>query len=508
MTRRLIALFLLLLGSGSLAMAKEPASVTAQLRQADALRARSRELLDDAANAYRAVLEREPQNLEAERGLGRVLRDSGAVEQALPYLRDAAKRSDDAADYARLGWALFRAGEWAEAEEAFGSARRRGKQDAETVRGSALAKSAARAARPPERRESTAAVTTVGGWQSAGKTLFNATGFVADVVEKLLLGLIALLVAGGLVTRVWGTLMGRTPPVTEPGMRFAQWQGLPVREIATGRILGRVRRVLFDPQQARAVGVQTGSAWRWRVAPLTAARGIGPEGLLVADADALVKGDAAPELRTLALAGAQPLGACTGRKRVVTEEGTLVGYARPDRLWIDGATGKVTFAVTPSRYHEAWQGAFKVLDFLGLVNWLMSSLLDRGLALLPGRLSAQVRLPLDLVLSANKDLVIVSTETAAWIERHFEELEADAKARLAQVRDGVEKARPHLERVRDLSVEKARPHLERARVARAAGVGLARRSAEAVLTRGQTSGGANGEATSNIGGGETQQKSA
>jgi hypothetical protein len=268
-----------------------------------------------------------------------------------------------------------------------------------------------------------------------------------------------------------------------------------------------VRRVLFDPQQARVVGVQTGNRWRWRVASLAAARGVGPAGLLLADAGALVRGDGAPELRALARAGAQPLGHGTGRKRVVTEDGTLVGYARPDRLWIDGASGKVTFETTPSRYHDAWQGSLKVLEFLGPVNWLMGSLLDRGLALLPGRLSAQIRLPLDLVLSADKEVVLVSAQTAEWIERHFQELESEAKARLAQVHEGVKKARPHLERVRDISVEKARPHLERVRDAGAAGVGLVRRSAEAVLTRGRTSGSVGGEAPGDSGTGETSNDS-
>jgi hypothetical protein len=228
------------------------------------------------------------------------------------------------------------------------------------------------------------------------------------------------------------------------------------------------------------------------VAPLSAVRGVGSACLLLADAGALVRGDAAPELQALARAGAQPLGPGADRKRVLTEDGVLVGYARAGGLWIDGATGAVIFEVTPSRYHDAWRVALKVLEF-GPVDWLMGSLLDRGLELLPGRLSARVRLPLDLVLSADKQVVIVSAETAEWIERHFRELEADAKARLAQVRHGVEKARPHLERVRDIGVEKARPHLERVREAGVAGVGLARRSAEAVLTRSRTSGTAGGE---------------
>src|SRR5262245_36647921 len=115
------------------------ASVATRLQRAETLRSRSREYLEAAAAEYRAVLQRDPQNLEAERGLGRVLRDSGAVEQALPYLRDAAQRSGDAVDDARLGWALLRAGKWAEAKSAFEAARRRGMNDAETLRGHALA---------------------------------------------------------------------------------------------------------------------------------------------------------------------------------------------------------------------------------------------------------------------------------------------------------------------------------------------------------------------------------
>src|SRR5439155_14451866 len=95
---------------------------------------------------YRAVLRAEPRNMAAQRGLARVLRDRGAEEAALPYLRAVAERSGEGLDSARLGWALFRAGRWAEAADAFARARGRGQNDAETERGAALAAAAAQAA--------------------------------------------------------------------------------------------------------------------------------------------------------------------------------------------------------------------------------------------------------------------------------------------------------------------------------------------------------------------------
>jgi hypothetical protein len=265
--------------------------------------------------------------------------------------------------------------------------------------------------------------------------------------------------------------MGRAAPEEEEGMLLGRLRGLAVREIETGRLLGRVRRVLYDPKQGRLAGFQTGGRWSWRVAPLHAARGVGPGGVLVEDAGALVRGDQAPELAALARAGARPLGPGRRRKRVVTEGGVVVGFARPDRVRIDAATGQLAFEVTPSRYHEAWRVTLSALQF-GPVDWLMGKLLDRGSEFLPGRHSARVRLPIELVRSADREVVIVTEETAEWIERHFRNLEAEARARLEQVKAGVEKARPHLEHARDVSLERARPHLERVR---GAGAGLARR---------------------------------
>jgi hypothetical protein len=291
--------------------------------------------------------------------------------------------------------------------------------------------------------------------------------------------------------------MGRAAPPNEEGIRLASLRGLPICEIDTGRLLGRVGRVLYDPNQARVAGFQTSGYRRRHVAPMSAVRGMGQRGALMVDAGALLRYDAAPELAALARSDARPLGRGRGRKRLVTESGAIVGFARPDRVWIDSATGDLTFEVTPSRYHDAWRITFSALQ-MGPVDWVMGKLLDRGLELLPGRLSARVRLPVALIRSADRDVVIVSGETAEWIERHFQKLEADARAHLEQVRAGVEKARPHLERARDTGVQLARPHLERARPhlerARDAGAEIARRSADAVRTRVRPGGVTGGEA--------------
>jgi hypothetical protein len=425
----------------------------AHLRRARALRARARQDLVAAGAEYRAVLQRNPGQLDAERGLARVLRDQGMDEAALPYLQDVAARSGQGQDDARLGWALFRVGRWAEAADAFRAARRHGYDDAETARGAALAARAAldgdggEAVRPPAVQQS--------GWKHAAFALFGTTAFIAGTVQRLLLWLIALAIAAGIAARAWGTLLGRGPSQNAAGLRLDRLRGLPVREIGTGRSVGRVRQILYDPELGRVAGFQTGTRWRWRVVALSATRGVGATGLIVMGADALARGDGAPQLGALALAGRLPLGPGRRRKRILSEDGALLGYTRPHHLWIDGATGDVTFVLTPSRFFEAWRVALVGLQF-GPMDWLLGRILDWGFELLPGRLSALVRLPVHLVLAAGRDVVIVSAETAEWIERHFQELEAQAGARLEQVKTGVARARPALERARDSGAQLAR----------------------------------------------------
>jgi hypothetical protein len=455
-------------------------SAAAHLEQARSLRARSRQALEAAAAEYRAVLRQEPRDLAAERGLARVLRDQGAEEEALPYLRDVAERSKDGVDSARLGWALFRAGRWTEAADAFRAARDRGRHDAETVRGAALASAAARAAlagapqeapaAPPEEEHTEAAG---GGPERRGFwiTLIGFTGSIAEMVQRLLIGMIALAIVAGVAARGWRTLMGGGAKPEETQVSLARLKRTPVREADTGRPLGRVRRALYDPQQARVVGFQTGSRWSWQVVPLAAARGVGPAGLLLADAGALVRGDAAPELAALARTGPPPLGPGKDRKRVIREDGALLGYTRPNDLWLDPATGELAFELAPSRFHEAYRLTLSVLQF-GPMDWIMGWMLDRGFELLPGRMSVRVRLPVRLVRAADRGVVIASPEAAERIDRHFQELAAEARARLTQVREGVARARPVLERVRDTGVELARRRWEARSAAVSAPLGI------------------------------------
>jgi hypothetical protein len=458
-----VGLAALLLTPAAGAREKGGDGAVAHLDQAQALRARSREYLAAAVTEYRAVLQREPQNLAAERGLARALRDQGAEEEALPYLRDVAERSRDGVDHARLGWALFRAGRWAEAADAFHSARDRGRNDAETVQGAALASAAARAAlvggeEAPARSaeaEHPKAAGEEGERRGFWGTLLGFTGSIAGMVQRLLLEIIALVIVGGAAVRVWSTLMGRAASPGESHFPLSRLPGLPVCEVDTGRPLGRVRRALYDPRQARVVGFRTAHGWRRGVVPLTAARGIGPAGLILADAGVVLPYDRAPDLAALVRAGAQPLGPGRGRRRVVAEDGALLGYAHPNSLRLDTTTGDLTFAITPSRYHEAWRVTLSVLQF-GPLDWILGGLLDRGFELLPGRVSARVRVPARLVRSSGRGVVIVSAETVEWIDRHFQGLEADLRSRLTQVKEGVARARPVLERVRDSGVEMAR----------------------------------------------------
>jgi hypothetical protein len=471
-------------------------SASARLREARTLRARSRRYLEAAVVEYRAVLRRDPRNLEAQRGLARALRDQGAEEDALPYLREVAERSGEGIDSARLAWALFRAGRWAEAADAFGKARERGQNDAETVRGVALASAAARAALDLEQGSAAPSAAPIAdasaapptGLKLAWSTFLNATGTIASLVQKLVFGLIALLIVGGVALRSWSALMGRDAPRDEDGLPLRQYRGLPVRDVQTGKLIGRVRQPVYDPKLARVVGFRTGGRRRWHVLPLAAVRGAGHAGLLVAGAADLVRGEQAGELGALARARTLPLGPGRRLKRVLTEDGALVAYARPDRLWVDGATGQVLFEVSPNRFHDAWRVALSALQ-LGPVDWLLGRMLDQGLALLPGHLSVRLRLPAHLIRSTDRHIVIVSGETADWIEQHFQRLNADAQLRLAQVKEGVAKARPVVEAgvararpVVEAGVAKAKPVLEKARDS---GVTLARRSAQGVVRTGK-----------------------
>jgi hypothetical protein len=492
------------------------------LRQARVLRARSRQDLADAVAQYRAVLRRAPHQLEAERGLARSLRGQGREEEALPALRDVAALSGEGLDSARLAWALFRAGHWAEAADAFTTAREHGQNDPETVRGAALAATAARAALSSEGARGEAmtggavpAPSDAGpsGWQRAWSGLWSTTGTITAFVQRLLLTVIALIITGGIVLRVWSTLMGREVPPGEGGMRLRQFRGLRAREIDTGRPLGRVRSVVYDPKLSRVVGFQVGGRWRRRVMPSSAVRGCGPAGLLLSDADALLPASRAGELGALARAGTLPLGSGNRLQRVVSEEGTLLAFTRPHRLWINGATGRVSFEVTPNRYHDAWRVALAVLQF-GPIDWLLGNMLDWGLELLPGRLSARIRLPVSLVRSADREVVIVSPEAAEWIEQHFQQLEQEARARLSQVKEGVARARPVVQAgvdkakpvvqagvakarpVVEAGVARARPVLERARDQ---GAALARRSAEAVGAAGRKAGSVDAQTTPDSG---------
>src|SRR5207245_1905882 len=142
----------------------------------------------------------------------------------------------------------------------------------------------------------------------------GTTGFIAGTVQRLLLWLIALAIAAGIVARAWSTLLGRRPSRGEGGMRLGRLRGLAVRDAGTGRCVGRIRQILYDPEQGRVVGFQTGTRWRWRVVGMAATRGLGTAGLLVAGTGVLARGEHAPELGALARAGRLPLGPSRGRK--------------------------------------------------------------------------------------------------------------------------------------------------------------------------------------------------
>jgi hypothetical protein len=278
----------------------------------------------------------------------------------------------------------------------------------------------------------------------------------------LLLTLIALVIVGTIVARFWDTLMGRAAPPGDEALQLTKLRRLRVWDSVTGRCLGQVRQVLYDPGLERVVGFQTKSRWRSKLMPLTAVSSVGPAGILLSDAGALLPGSAAPALDALARARVKPLGPGRWGRRVVTQDGTLVGFTRPSSLRMVPGTGHLTFDITPNRFHEAWRVTLAALQ-LGPVDWLLSQLLNRGLELLPGHLSTRVRLPVRLVHAAHRHVVIVSPEAAEWLDRHFQTVEAQARAHLDQVKAGVAQARPLLERARDAGTARAAPVLDHLR---------------------------------------------
>jgi hypothetical protein len=456
--------------------ARPAGDVTARLRQAQALRERSRETLVQAEAAYCAVLRTEPDNLDALRGLARVLRDRGAEEEAIPHLQAAAERSKEGVDYARWGWALLRRGRWSEAAAAFDAARRHGYDDAETTHAFAVATAAARAGsvsgsgESPLPRESDGETEAArSGWQGAWSTLTHATGVVTETVARVVLWLIGLLLAAGVALRAWRTLTGQEAVAREEAIRFSSVPGMPVLAVEDGtgmprRSYGRVRRLLYDPTQRRLVGIQTGGRWSWRVAPIEAICGVSSAGVFIADPQALVRGKDAPSLAAFLQQRARPLGGGDGLKRVLLGNGKLLGYARPEQVWIDPATRALLFDLTPNRFHEAWRVALSVLQ-IGPMDWLLGRMLDRGAGFLPGRVSVTVRLPLDLIRATHREVVVVADEAAERVDAHLQRLDAEARARLAQVREGVAKAAPVLTQVRDAGLARARPVLEQVREA-------------------------------------------
>jgi hypothetical protein len=459
--------------AGDRAAKRSTGGVAAQLREAKALRERSRETLSRAAEAYRAVLRADAGNLEAQRGLARVLRDQGAEEEAIPLLQAVAQRSNEGVDYARWGWALLRAGRWPEAAGAFTAAREHGYDDAETTRGFAVATAAAQAGRVAESRpvpapseEADSSADQPGAWQRAWNTMSHATGVIAETVARVVLWLIGLFVAAGIAMRAWRTLTGQEDVDREQAVRFRSVSGLPVVAVEDGtgtprRALGRVRRLLYDPAQRRLVGIQTGGRWSWRVAPIEAICGLSSAGVFVSDPQALVPGQAAPSLAEYVRKNATPLGG-DGLKRVLLGNGKMLGFARHEQVWIDPATRELWFDLTPSRFHEAWRVAVSVLQ-IGPLDWLLGRMLDRGLGLLPGRVSVTVRLPIDLIRATHRQVVVVADEAAEQVDAHLQRLDADARARLAQVREGVAKAGPVLGQMRDVGMAKARPVIEQVR---------------------------------------------
>ncbi|HEY8487328.1 MAG TPA: PRC-barrel domain-containing protein [Limnochordales bacterium] len=120
-------------------------------------------------------------------------------------------------------------------------------------------------------------------------------------------------------------------------LRSRRLLGLPVIDLETGRVLGRVQRLLLDPRARRVAALVVGSGGWGRdeqVVLWEQARGVGPAAITVAAARVLQRASAVPELAPLLRRPVRAYGA-----RVLTEEGTFLGSV--EELVVDPATGQV-----------------------------------------------------------------------------------------------------------------------------------------------------------------------
>ena len=113
--------------------------------------------------------------------------------------------------------------------------------------------------------------------------------------------------------------------------------GLPVIDVETGKVLGRVNRFILDPRARRVVAlVVTSGPWarEEQVLLWEKARGVGPAAITVAGSQALSPAAHLPQLQPLLRRQVRTYGA-----RVLTEDGTFLGSV--EELVLDPATGQV-----------------------------------------------------------------------------------------------------------------------------------------------------------------------
>lgn len=115
--------------------------------------------------------------------------------------------------------------------------------------------------------------------------------------------------------------------------------GMPVVSLADGHQLGRIRRLLIDPQKLAIVAFtveRKGWFKEQPVIPYNHVKSVGNHAVTVDQASAVVKLSSLPELEALARHPLPILGA-----RVITEEGTVLGTVEDFRF--DPQDGKIYY---------------------------------------------------------------------------------------------------------------------------------------------------------------------
>jgi sporulation protein YlmC with PRC-barrel domain len=251
------------------------------------------------------------------------------------------------------------------------------------------------------------------GWPPFLGGLFGVLINVALVVSGIV-AVILLVRRLIVVWRDWGH-----PP--ELGLFASRAQlldeGMQVVGLREGIKVAKANDVILDLSTGCVAGFRVRASWRKRLLPFDKVKGIGRDAITVESAADLLAPDP-----TLALARLATNKHRWQQSEVVTEGGSRLGTTSWRRLWYDRTNGAVELSVETS-YHSLVNALLAIVIELASVFQPVSNWVSH-----PGRFS--VRVPLRMVRSANRKMVILNAEGEA---RFHEAIQAEA----SRTREGI-----------------------------------------------------------------------